>query len=139
LRRQFQHGQYMNTNFRHFHWIPRIICILAILFVSLFSLDAFEPGMPLWQQIGGFFMHMIPDFLLMIFLAVAWKRELIGGIMFVIIALGLLPLVFMMNYQMNHSVWMSISVVLLINLPFVVVGILFILSHFIKNKNSKKT
>lgn len=129
----------MKTSISILHWLPRIICVLAILFVSMFALDSFEPGMPLWQQIGGFFMHLIPSFILILFLIIAWKWELIGGIMFVIIGLGLLPFIYMMNYQMNHSVWMSISVVLLINLPFVVVGILFILSHFIKNKNSKKT
>jgi hypothetical protein len=119
------------------HWAPRIFCILAILLVSVFSLDSFHPGMPLLQQIGGFLIHNIPTFILILFLMVAWKWELAGGIMFVIIALGLLPLIYMMNYQMSQSVWMSVSVVLLINFPFVIVGILFIVSHFIKVKNSK--
>jgi hypothetical protein len=84
-------------------------------------------------------MHLVPDILMVIFLIVAWKWELIGGIMFMIIALGLLPLVFMMNYQVNHSAWMSLSVVLLVNFPFVVVGLLFILSHFIKQKSNPST
>ena len=119
-----------------FHWVPRFLCIAAILFVSMFALDAFEPGMPLWQQVGGFFMHLIPSFVLILFLIVAWKWELIGGIMFVIIGLGLLPFIYMMNYQMNHSVWMSLGVILVINVPFIVVGLLFILSHFLKRKNT---
>ncbi|MEI7895522.1 MAG: hypothetical protein WCJ26_00695 [bacterium] len=127
----------MKTSIKIFHWIPRIFCILAILFVSLFALDSFAPGIPLWQQIGGFFMHLIPTFVLILFLIVAWKWELIGGIMYVIIGLGLLPFVYMMNYQMNHSIWMSLSVVLMINFPFVMAGILFILSHFLKRKNAK--
>ena len=119
-----------------FHWVPRFLCIAAILFVSMFALDAFEPGMPLWQQVGGFFMHLIPSFVLILFLVIAWKWELIGGIMFVIIGLGLLPFIYMMNYQMNHSVWMSLGVILVINVPFIVVGLLFILSHFLKRKNT---
>ena len=125
----------MKTSIRIFQWIPRVLGILAILFVSMFALDSFEPGMPLLQQAEGFLIHMIPTLILGIFLFVAWKRELIGGIMFVIIGLGLLPVIYMMNYQMNHSVWMSLSIVLLINFPFIVVGILFILLHFLKIKN----
>lgn len=125
----------MKTTIRIIHWLPRILCILAILFVSMFALDAFQPGAPLWQQIGGFFMHLIPSFALILFLIVAWKWELIGGGMFVILGLGLLPFIYMTNYHMNHSVWMSVGIVLVINLPFIVVGILFILSHFLKRKN----
>jgi hypothetical protein len=103
----------------------------------MFALDSFTPGMPLWQQIGAFFMHLIPTFVLILFLIVAWKWELIGGAIFIMIGLGLMPFIYMMNYHMNNSVWMSLQVILLINFPFVVVGILFMLSHFLKIKNSK--
>ena len=41
----------------------------------------------------------------------------------------------MHNYNMNHSVGMSIGIIMAITFPFVVVGILFIISHFIKKKN----
>ncbi|MCX6266216.1 MAG: hypothetical protein NTW16_02510, partial [Bacteroidetes bacterium] len=116
----------MKKSIMMIHWIPRILCILAILFVSMFALDSFAPGMTLWEQIGAFLMHLIPTFVLILFLIVAWKWELIGGIMFLIIGLGLLPLIYMMNYQMNHSVWISVSIILMINLPFVLVGILFV-------------
>jgi hypothetical protein len=125
----------MKPSLKIIHWTPRILCILAILFVSMFALDSFSPGIPLWKQIVGFFMHMIPSFVLIIFLLVAWKWELIGGAIFIILGLGLMPFIYMMNYHMNHSVWMSLEVILLINAPFVVVGILFILSHFLKQKN----
>jgi uncharacterized protein (DUF983 family) len=72
---------------------------------------------------------------LIIFLVVAWRWELIGGVIFVILGLGLVPFIYMMNYNMNHSVWMSLEVNLIINVPFILVGILFILSHFLKRKN----
>jgi hypothetical protein len=126
----------MNTKLTIVHWLPRILCILAILFVSMLSLDAYEPGMPLWQQIGGFFMHLIPSFMLSFFLWVAWRWELPGGIIFILLGLGFMPFIYMMNYHMNNSVWWSIQVILMINMPFVVVGILFILSHFLKSKNT---
>ena len=66
----------MKTSIRVFHWLPRIICILAILFVSLFAADAFAPGLTIWQQLGAFFIHLIPSFILLSLLIVAWKWEL---------------------------------------------------------------
>ena len=129
----------MNTTIRLFHWIPRIICILAILFVSVFAADAFGPGRSIQEQLGDFIMHLIPSFILLALLIVAWKWEYIGGIIFTIIGLGLSPFIFMHNYNMNHSVGMSLGIILLITFPFVVVGILFIISHFMKKKELLKT
>jgi hypothetical protein len=119
-----------------FHWLPRIVCILAILFISLFAADAFSPGLTLWQQLGVFLIHLIPSFVLLAILLVAWKWELIGGIIFSVIGLGLSPFVFMLNYKRNHfSIGASLGVVLVITIPFVVVGILFMISHKMKKKN----
>jgi hypothetical protein len=125
----------MKTSIRLFHWLPRIICIIAILFVSLFALDAFAPGLSIWQQLGGFIIHLIPSFVLLAFLIIAWKWELIGGIIFMLIGLGLSPFIFMLNYNRNHSIGMSLGIILGITFPFVVVGIFFIVSHLLKKKN----
>lgn len=124
----------MSTTIKIFHWLPRIISILAILFVSLFALDAFEPGLTFWQQIGAFLIHLIPSFILLAILVVAWKWENIGGIIFIVIGLALSPFVFNMNYKMNHSIWMSLGIILMITIPFVVVGILFLVSYNKKKK-----
>ena len=112
-----------------YFWLPRIICILAILFISIFALDAFDPNHTIWQQIGDFLMHLIPSFILTALLIIAWKWELTGGIIFTIIGLGLSPVVFIHNYNMNHSIWMSLGVICSITLPFAIVGILFIMSY----------
>jgi len=125
----------MKTSIRLFHWLPRIFCILAILFISLFAADSFAPGLTIWQQLSAFFMHLIPSFILLAFLIIAWKWELIGGIIFMVIGLAFSPFIFIHNYNMNHSVGMSLVIILLINFPFVVVGILFLTSHSMKKKN----
>lgn len=124
----------MKTSLKIIHWLPRILCIIAILFISMFALDAFEPGLSFWQQIGAFLLHLIPSFILLLFLIIAWQRELIGGIIFIIIGLVTSPLVFIHNYRMNQSVSMSLSVILLITAPFIIVGILFIISHYRKKR-----
>jgi len=118
-----------------FHWIPRVLCIFAILFISLFALDSFAPGLTFWQQIRDFLIHLIPSYVLIAALLVAWKWEKIGGIILMTIGLGLAPFIFTMNWQRTGSVWIALGIVLLINLPFVLVGLLFIISnHLIKKK-----
>jgi hypothetical protein len=98
----------------------------------MFALDSFNPERTIWQQIGDFLMHLIPSFVLIALLIIAWKWEFIGGIIFALIGLGFSPFIFMHNYKMNHSVSMSLTTVLIINIPFVIVGVLFIISHYRK-------
>ncbi len=116
-----------------FHWLPRIICILAILFVSVFALDAFESGMNIWQQLRDFIIHLVPSFILLTFLLIAWKWELVGGIVFTLIGVIMTPIIYNHNRNFNDfSTAQSIHVVLMITFPFIVTGVLFIASHFIK-------
>ena len=128
----------MKPSIKILHWAPRIVCILAILFISMFAADSFSPELTFWQQIGGFIMHLIPSFILIAILIIAWRWEYIGGIIFIVIAIGLSPFVFMLNYNRNHSVGISIGIILAITFPFVVVGILFIINHFMKKRNLPK-
>ena len=127
----------MRTSNNSFHWIPRILCIAAILFISMFAADAFAPGLSIGEQIRDFLIHLIPTFVLTAILILAWKRELIGGMIFTLLGLGLSPVVFLMNYNNNHSVLVSLSIILLITIPFVVVGILFIVSHRRKQSSAQ--
>ena len=115
--------------------IPRLLSICAIAFVSLFALDSFEHG-SISEQLIAFLMHMIPSFILMIILAIAWKWELIGGVIYILLGIALSPFIFMHNYRMNHSIWISLEVIALITFPFILAGILFVWSHYQKRKES---
>ena len=127
----------MKKHSKVFYWLPRIICILAILFVSLFALDSFGGGKTIGQQLIAFLIHMIPSFILTTFLIAAWKWELIGGILFIVIGIVMSPIIFNHNYDMNQSVWTSLVVILLITFPFILVGALFTISHFKRNNESR--
>ena len=116
------------------HWAPRVLTILAILFVSMFSLDAFQAGIPFKQQILDWLMHMIPSFLLIIVLLIAWKWENIGGIIFLSLGLAFTPYLFWGNYSHNHSIWLSLLIILTVTFPFILVGVLFMLSYHTKRK-----
>ena len=121
-----------------FHWLPRIICILAILFVSMFALDAFAPGLTIWQQLGAFFIHLIPSYILIALLIIAWKWEYVGGILFTILGLAFCISVFFLNYHRNQfTIMQSFGIALMIAFPFVIVGILFIVSQNKKKRNNK--
>jgi hypothetical protein len=127
----------MTFNSRLIFLLPRIICILAIVFISIFAFDAFDSDLSIWKQIQDFAMHLIPSFVLLLILLIAWQWELIGGIIFMLIGLGLSPVIYIHNYHMNGSVWMSLGVISMITLPFILVGVLFMLSHWNKKKQAK--
>jgi len=101
----------------------------------MFALDAFEGTQSLWVQLGDFFMHLIPSFVLLIVFFVATKWELIGGILFTLIGVALSPPVFILNYRMNESIGMSLAVIMAITVPFIVVGILFVISARLKKNH----
>ena len=128
----------MKKSIKVFHWLPRIICILAILFVSVFAGDAYSPENSFLTQLGEFSKALIPSFILLAILILAWKWEFTGGIIFIGVGLGMSPFIFDYNYTMNHSIGMSLGIIMAITFPFIVVGILFIISHNMKKKNQSE-
>jgi hypothetical protein len=125
----------MKTTTKILHWTPRILCILAILFISLFALDSFSSERTFWQNTGAFLMHLIPSFVLLVILIVAWKWENIGGIILIIVGVFFCVSIFNLNYNQRHfTLWQSIRNVSMLCFPFVLAGILFILSHSAKKK-----
>jgi hypothetical protein len=104
----------------------------------MFALDAFEGTHTLREQLGHFFMHLVPSFILLIVFFVASKSELIGGILFTLIGVALSPPVFILNYRMNESIGMSLGVIMAITGPFIVVGILFVISSRLKKNDQQQ-
>lgn len=113
------------------YWTPRIIGILAILFMMLFSLDCFTPENVFIDQLRCFFMHNIPAFITLLVLIMAWKWELIGGILF--IAVFFAGGIFFHGFSTNPYS-------LIVMAPFLLTGLLFVLSYFLfGNKNKLKS
>jgi hypothetical protein len=124
----------MKTSSKILYWAPRILCILAILFVSMFASDAFSPQNTVWQNIISLFMHLLPALLLIVVLVIAWKWELVGGIILTIMGLAFSIGVFLLNMKRIHSVGKSLGIAAMLCLPFVISGILFIVNHYRKKK-----
>jgi hypothetical protein len=106
------------------YWLPRILGILFALFISIFALDAFGGGIPFWESVLGFLIHLVPTYIVIIILLVAWKWEWIGGILFIIAGAFYIVL-------MPDPDWIAI---LLISGPPFLIGILFIISHLSSGK-----
>ncbi len=72
-------------------WAPRILAILFAAFVAMFALDVFGEGYGFWGTVLALAMHLIPVYLVLLALLVAWRWELVGGTLFA--ALGVAYLV----------------------------------------------
>ncbi|HLN73524.1 MAG TPA: hypothetical protein VK205_09535 [Prolixibacteraceae bacterium] len=116
------------------HWLPRVICILGILFISKYAIDSIESYLTLWQQILTLMLHLVPCVILAALLVIAWKWELAGGILFTVIGLALTPVIFKHNYNLNESIAMSLGIVTMITFPLVIIGNLFTFSYIKRRK-----
>lgn len=104
------------------YWTPRILGIVFVLWLMLFSLDIFEPGLTASQIALGLLMHNLPALALLLVLIISWKHELIGGIVFILAGLAYIILL-----ALNQTfAWYMLSWALLISGPAWLVGILFL-------------
>jgi hypothetical protein len=67
---------------RFLFWAPRILCLLFIGLISLFALDVFEEHRSFWDTTIALLIHLIPTGILLVILAVSWRWELVGGLLF---------------------------------------------------------
>ncbi|HII30170.1 hypothetical protein COT48_01480 [Candidatus Woesearchaeota archaeon CG08_land_8_20_14_0_20_47_9] len=102
---------------RALYWLPRVMGIFFAVFISLFALDAFRGGFSL----PGFAIQLIPALIVVAALITAWKSELIGGAILVI--LGCL-------YIMVAWARFPLTAYLVISAPLFVIGGLFIVGYF---------
>ena len=101
------------------YWTPRTLCILFAVFISLFALDVFEEGKGFWETSVALLLHLVPTIIIVAVLVVSWRREWIGGILF--IALG----IFYVVWAWGRFHWAAYA---FISGPLLLMGILFLLN-----------
>lgn len=109
---------------RKLYWTPRIIAILLLGFMALFSLDVIEPSKSISEILIGLFMHNIPVFILAVLLWLAWTREWIGTIAFTLGGCVYIGFV-MWNLFHDGFAWYYLVWTAQIALPAFVVAYLF--------------
>ncbi|MGD0500332.1 MAG: hypothetical protein ABSC23_18070 [Bryobacteraceae bacterium] len=67
---------------RTLFWAPRALSIAFIGFLSLFALDVFGEGYGFWKTLLALAMHLIPSFVLIAALIVAWRWEWVGAALY---------------------------------------------------------
>lgn len=64
----------MSYSEKFFYWAPRILTIGFVLFISMFALDVFSEYSG-HKVLVPLFIHLIPSFVLLGALGIAWKHE----------------------------------------------------------------
>jgi hypothetical protein len=90
---------------------------MLCLFLSLFALDAFSGGKSFAQALPDFVIHLTPMFVLLLVVALSWRREWVGALVFIGLAAAY-------SYVARRNpLW-----VLGIGVPLLLVGVLYLLS-----------
>ncbi len=106
------------------YWTPRIVSLLFIVFLSLFALDVFNEYRG-WLVVIPLFIHLIPSFILLIVVVLSWRYDLIGALLFLIIACCY---ILMVGLDRHWSWYAAIS------LPALLISVLFLLNWFVRKK-----
>jgi len=106
-------------------WTPRVFTILFAIFISLFALDVFSAGKGFGETVLALLLHLVPTAIIVGVLVLSWRREWIGAIiyvalaiLYVILAWGRFPLI---TY-------------LIIAGPLVLTGALFMLNWLLRTQ-----
>jgi len=101
------------------YWCPRVLSILFAAFISILALDVFSEGYSFGELLVALFMHLVPTFVIVFFIIIAWKREWIGAILFLGLAIF---------YIIIFWSELDFVILLIIPLPLLICSILYFLS-----------
>jgi hypothetical protein len=102
-------------------WTPRVLCILLAVFLSMFALDVFSEAYSFGETILALLIHLIPTCLVVLMLAIAWRRDWVGTLVFTALAV-------------SYVVWSRrLDWILVISGPLFLISILFLL-NWVHNK-----
>jgi hypothetical protein len=98
-------------------WAPRALAMAFTVFISLFALDAFEGHEGFREKAVALFMHLLPTFICVAAIALAWRREWLGTLVF-----GLLFVVY------SAQSWAHPGWILAVGGPMVLLAVLYALA-----------
>ena len=118
------------------YWSPRILTILFLLFLTIFSLDVFDENLGFWGTVVGLLMNNIPVFVLAIVLWISWYYEIVGGIVFILA--GIAFIISTIVRQAPNPWYIAFAISLIIAVPAFLIGILFMVGWAGKRNLSGK-
>ncbi len=108
-------------------WAPRALATAFILFISLFALDAFEGQQSFGEKALSLFMHLIPTWTCLLVVALSWKREWLGSLLFSGLA------VIYAVWAWGHPSW-----ILAIGGPLVLLAVLYAVAWRMRKSSSSR-
>ena len=99
-------------------WSPRAIGIAFAVFLSMFALDVFREGYGLGKTLLALLIHLAPALLVLAGVAIAWRWEWIGAVVFAGLAVW-----YAASNLRRHPDW-----VMVIAGPLVVIAALFLIN-----------
>lgn len=119
VEQEVQLGQMEGWLRRLLFWTPRVVALLFAAFLSLFALDVFGQGASWWETLLALLIHLIPVFVLLGGITLAWRWEWVGALI-----LGGWAIFYVASAwgSFGFSVYLTVAV-----LPFVL-GMLFLLN-----------
>lgn len=111
---------------RFLYWISRILAVLFIAFLCLFSFDGFTEFTG-WESVLGIIIHLAVPIVVLIGTLLAWKRDLVGTIIFLGFAIYYVGMVGLDRHWSWH---------LAISGPALLISILFFV-HWILYRKEK--
>ena len=114
-----------NWGLRLLHWTPRVLALLFIAFLALFALDVFGAGYSPWETFVALTMHLLPNFILIAVVILAWRWPWVGGIAFLGFAAWYLAA---FGGAFDWSVY-----VLLAGIP-ALIGVLYLVDWFVRRR-----
>jgi len=103
-------------------WAPRTLSIAFIAFLSLFAFDVFGAGAGFWKTLLALTIHLLPSFVLIAVVILAWRREWIGAVLFA--AAGMLHVILVLRRPLLPAT--KLNWILIIAGPAFVVAALFL-------------
>jgi len=110
------------------YWMPRGLAILIAVYLATFALDVFQGGYSFFRLLVALGIHLVPTFIVLIVLAIAWKWELAGGILFI-----LPPLAYTVYIGLRGNFLGGLT----LSSPFFLVGALFII-HYSQERRRRR-
>jgi hypothetical protein len=108
------------------HWSPRVLSIMFVAFLCLFSFDGFTEFNG-WQAVLAVIIHLAIPAIVLFGTLIAWKKDLVGTVIFFFFAVYY---VYMVGLDHHWSWYVSISG------PAMLIGILY-LANWFQNRKSK--
>ena len=116
-----------------FYFTPRVLSIIMVLFLMLFSLDVFDTTTNIQELLIGLFIHNVPAIILLVASIFAWKHELIGVAIYYLGAVFYAVIVF--DNQLNFFI--QLSWIATISLPLIIIGTLYLISYMFISRNKR--